>query len=423
MNILIIGSGGREHALAWKIRQSKRVKNIWIAPGNGGTGLVGTTIPLQSNDLVGLFTFAKKNAIDLTIVGPEAPLAMGIVDFFEKEGLAIFGPTKQAARLETSKAWAIKFMKRHHIPHPKSHIFDSFNQAQTFIKQSSWKTYVIKADGLASGKGVILTDSKKEAIQTAQDMLAGQAFGKAGKQILIQEKLTGYEISIVALADGTRAIPLPPAQDHKRIYAGDKGPNTGGMGAYAPVSFLSHSLLSTIKQTILRPLMAGMRKEGHPYKGVIYPGLMITPDGPKVLEFNCRFGDPETQPQMMLLKSDLIDAIEACIHGNLTAQHLLFKKGSAVCVVAASKGYPTSYEKGVLIQGLDTKINPDVQIFHAGTKRQGKEVITDSGRVLGITAYGSTIKIARKKAYDSLGKQTIHFNGMQYRADIAYQAL
>src|SRR3989344_1215411 len=418
--ILIVGSGGREHALGWKLKQSPKVGTIYFAPGNGGTANIGTNLPIKANDVLALTKFAIKQKIRLTIVGPEAPLVAGIVDYFRQKNLAIFGPTKKAAKLESSKSWALQFMKRHHLPHPEFKVFGDTKLAKKFIQDSQWSEFVIKADGLALGKGVLIANSKKEALQAIEEMTG---FGEAGKTFIIQEKLQGYEVSVVAFTDGKIIVPLLPAQDHKRIFDGDRGPNTGGMGAYAPVPTVDKKLTTLIQKNILQPFLQGIIKDKLDYRGVIYPGLMITNDGPKVLEFNVRFGDPETQPQMMLLESDLIEIIEACIGGTLSPELVTFKKGSALCITLSAKGYPTSYKKGEEIHGLSVELNDNVQVFHAGTSREDGNIVTTGGRVLSVTATGKTLEEAHKAAYQAIGKDGIWFEGMEYRTDIASQAL
>jgi len=419
--MLIIGAGGREHAIGWKLHQSLKVNTIFFAPGNGGTAQIGKNIDLS--DIGDLIAFAKENEVGLTVVGPEAPLADGIVDTFHRHKLRIFGPSKMAARLETSKAWAVEFMQRHHIPCPESYIFSDVKQAKEHIINSAWKQFVIKADGLAAGKGVVLASSKKEATQAVERMMVSKAFGDAGGKILIQEKLDGYEVSIIAFADGKTAVQMAPTQDHKRAYDGDRGPNTGGMGAYAPVGKVNASFLQSVDETILKPLMSGMREEGYPYVGAIYPGIMVTKSGPKVLEFNARFGDPETQPQMMLLESDLYNILKACTDETLSEELVQFKSGAAICVVLASKGYPGSYQTGKQIYGLESITDPDIQLFHAGTKKDGNQVVTAGGRVLAVTAYDSTLQKARDTVYEAIGAEGVHFEEMTFRTDIAWQGL
>ncbi len=422
MKVLIIGSGGREHALGWKLKQSPQVKKIYFAPGNGGTEKIGENIKIAAEDIKKLLKFALTNEIDLTVVGPEAPLALGIVDVFLKKNLLIFGPTKKAALLESNKAWANKFMKKYHIPHPQSFIFSEYDKAVSFLKTYSGLV-VVKASGLALGKGVVIPKNKKEAIEAVKKIMVKREFGEAGNKTVIQEKLDGQEISILAFTDGKTIIPLLAAQDHKRIFDQDKGPNTGGMGAYAPVPLVTKKLINEINTTILKPTILGMKKEGAPYKGVLYAGLMITKNGPKVLEYNCRFGDPEVQPLLMLLRNDLLPLILACVKGRLSKQKIAFKRGSSICVVLASKGYPGHYQKGKTIDGLNIKQNHDLQIFHAGTIQNNNQTLTSSGRVLGVTGYGKNLKEAIKKVYKIIGKNGVNFEGMQYRKDIAQKAL
>lgn len=405
---LIIGSGGREHALGWRISRDAQSPELFFAPGNAGTEEVGKNIPIGAEDVSGLAAWAKEHRPDLTVVGPEAPLAAGIVDMFEKERLPIFGPTKKAAMLEASKAWAVGFMARHDIPHPRSRVFRDVDEATRFIKNAPWSEMVIKASGLAAGKGVILPDTREEAETVVCNMLSGETFGDAGRTIVIQERLFGPEVSVLAFCDGKRAVPLLPARDHKRLLDGNGGPNTGGMGAYAPVPDID---IEEIHRTILQPTVDSMRKEGYPYKGVLYAGLMLTAQGPKVLEYNARFGDPETQPLMMLLASDLAPILLACIQGSVRPEMVQFRSGAAACVVLASSGYPESSAKDVRIEGLDTVCDPNIHVFHAG-----------AGRVLGVTAYGTTIGEALKRAYSAIGPDGVHFDGMQYRSDIGKKA-
>ncbi len=418
MKILIIGSGGREHALAWKISQSKKAKQIFIAPGNAGTTQIGKNIDISVDNLNSLLDFVLKEKIDLTVVGPEIPLAKGIVDIFSKKGLKIFGPSQKAARLESSKAWANRFMNRHNIPCPEFKIFSDSQKAKKFIKSSPWHKLVIKASGLAGGKGVLLPDSQEEAIKAVKRIMVDKEFKESGDTVVIQERILGEEVSLIAFSDGKTVVPLLPAQDHKPVYDSDQGPNTGGMGAYVPVPFINSTLIDEIKNTILQPAIDGMRQEGHPFKGMLYAGLMIISDGPKVLEFNVRFGDPETQPQMMLLKSDLLPILLSCIEGKLNSHHITFHKGAADCVVLASKGYPGSYKKGKIIYGLNSKKDQDIQVFHAGTKAGNGQILTNSGRVLGVTAYGNDIVQAFNKVYTKIGKQGVYFKDMHYRKDI-----
>lgn len=422
-SVLIVGSGGREHALGFKLRQSPAVGELYFAPGNAGTSGIGENIPIRGEDVDALIAWADQNHPDLTVVGPEAPLSEGIVDAFEERGLAIFGPNKAASQLEVSKVWATDFMERHAIPHPRSRVFTESSAALNFVQTNSWDGVVIKADGLAAGKGVIVADSKEEAEAAVRSMMVEGAFAGAGRTVVIQEKLTGPEVSVLAFCDGNVPVPLIPAQDHKRIFDGDRGPNTGGIGAYAPVPLVDGRLFDEIHRTILQPTVDGMREEGHPFKGILFAGLMLTSKGPKVLEYNVRFGDPETQPIMMLLESDLAPILASCIGGTLDQSLVRFRKGSAACVVIASKGYPESSEKGVIIEGLHASYDPNLMVFHAGTLQTDQGAVTHGGRVLGVTAYGRTIGEALSRAYGAIGSDGVHFEGMQYRRDIGGQAI
>ena len=425
MNILIIGSGGREHALAWKVSQSKHVKQIFIAPGNPGTAAIGTNVAIAVDDLSHLLVFALDKKIDLTIVGPEVPLSLGIVNLFQANKLAIFGPTKLAAQIETDKVWTTNFMEEYHIPHPESAVFTSSEKAVRFLEKNKKKQWVMKASGLAAGKGVILPETLEDAKQTVVDILDKKIFGSAGDILLLQERIAGPEISITALVDGKSFLIFPPSQDHKRVLAGNLGPNTGGMGAYAPVPFVSKKIIGQIKKTILEPFVRGMIEEGHPYQGVIYPGLMLTEKGPMVLEFNARFGDPETEPLMLLLKNDIVDLFASCINQTLNKQKLEIYKGSAATVILTAKGYPDTPEKGVVINGLAKKRNKKVMVFHAGTKETNGTIVTNGGRVLAISSHARTLEKALQNIYNSIGskKSQISFAGMHYRKDIGYQAL
>lgn len=417
-NILIIGSGGREHALGWKLKQSPQVEKIYFAPGNAGTQKIGVNIEIKATEIDKLLYFAQRMKIDLTLVGPEDPLAAGIVDLFEKNNLLIFGPSKLATRLESDKAWAIDFMKKYHIPHPASYRFNNYKDACSFFTLHKAKNFVIKASGLALGKGVILPQTKTEALDAMKRIMIEKEFGDAGNEIVIQERISGPEISLMAFSDGKTIVPLLSVQDHKRIYDNDMGPNTGGMGAYAPVPLMTKKLINKIEKTILQPTITGMKREKCPYKGILYAGLMITKQGPMVLEYNARFGDPETQPLMMLLQSDLFSIILSCIKGSLNNKQVVFRKGVSVCVVLASKGYPGKYEKGEIIHGLKKVNSKDTIIFHAGTMVKNKKTITSGGRVLGITAYAKTMKQAIKKVYSIIKDKRIYFKNLHYRKDI-----
>ncbi len=417
-NILIIGSGGREHALGWRMSMSPHILNIYFAPGNGGTSTIGKNIPIAIDDIQNLKKFAKENNIDLTIVGPELPLSLGIVDEFEKEGLVIFGPSKQAAQLESDKNFATEFMNKYKIPHPKSYIFYTPKSALAFFKSHKPSDYVIKAMGLASGKGVILPLTKQEAITAIKDFMISKIFGSAGEVIVVQEKIEGREVSVLAISDGKFLLSLLPSQDHKRLLDNNKGPNTGGMGAYAPVPFVTKELLQVIRKTILQKTINGMRKEGNEYKGLLYAGIMLTKNGPMVLEYNARFGDPETQPLMMLLESDLYELFIASISGDLKNKKIRFRKGAAICVVLAASGYPNSYITDKTIHGLKNTLQSNIAHFHAGTTKYNNKHKTSGGRVLGITAYGDSLEEASNTAYSSIGDGGIYFDNMQYRTDI-----
>lgn len=412
--LLIVGSGGREHALGWKLTQSKRVPKLFFAPGNAGTALIGENIETEADDIERLVQQASDKKIRLTIVGPELPLSKGITDAFDGAELPIFGPPPLAARLETSKIWAVDFMRRHGIPHPEGIVTNDPNRINGYVAQKGIKKVVVKKDGLAAGKGVCVPDNEGELEEFLTNRIAPR------ERILIQEYLTGFEASVLAFCDGNTAVPIIPIHDYKRLV--EDGPMTGGMGAYAsyPSERMSPQLLAQIQNEILQPTVDGMREEGHPYIGILYAGLMITKDGPKVLEYNARFGDPETQPLMMILETDLLRIIESCIFGGLKSMKIKYKNGHAVCVVLASKGYPDEPETGHIIKGLNGVKNlKGVEVFHAGTVRLGKgNVATSGGRVIGITAFGSTVDNAAKKAYSVIGKDGIYFDGMQYRKDI-----
>ncbi len=413
-NILVIGSGGREHALGWKLDGKDR--QLFFAPGNGGTVEIGKNIDISAHDVSGLVEFADDHSIDLTVVGPEQPLAEGIVDAFEEDDLSIFGPTQQAAQLETSKAFSARFMERHNIPHPTSRSFSDIDEAKAYIEKQGVGSIVIKADGLAAGKGVVLPHSNEEAVAALRAMMIDHQFGEAGNEVVIQERLVGPELSALAFCDGNTAVLLLPARDHKRAFDNDTGPNTGGMGAFAPVPGVTPEDLEQIHRTILQPTVDGMREEGTPYKGILYAGLILTDKGPKVLEYNARFGDPETQPLMMLLKSDLAPLLLASINGTLVKQTIRFRDGAAACIVLASAGYPGLYGKGKEIHLQQP--NSDIAVSHAGTLLKDGKLVTSGGRVLGVTAYGPTLREALKRAYGYIAQGSVSFDGMQYRKDI-----
>ncbi len=423
MNILIIGGGGREHALAWKIAQSPRVEKIFVAPGNAGTAreLKCENVAINAEDVDGLLRFARQNKIDLTVVGPEAPLVLGVVDKFRAANLRIFGPTKGAAQLEGSKAFTKDFLARHKIPTAAYGNFADVAAAEAYIKKSG-APIVVKADGLAAGKGVIIAQTVDEAVAAVRDMLAGNAFGEAGHRVVIEEFLEGEEASFITMVDGEHILPLATSQDHKRVGDGDTGPNTGGMGAYSPAPVVTPAIHNRIMREVIEPTVRGMKAEGHPYTGFLYAGVMIGPDGtPKVLEFNCRFGDPETQPVMMRMQSDFIELIEAAIDGKLDQAQAQWDRRAALGVVMAAGGYPDSYDKGDVIAGLPETAAADCKVFHAGTALKDGAVITSGGRVLCVTALGATVGAAQKRAYETV--RTISWRGAQFRADIGYRAI
>ncbi|WP_267256301.1 phosphoribosylamine--glycine ligase [Coxiella endosymbiont of Ornithodoros maritimus] len=423
MNILIIGNGGREHALAWKVAQSLRVEKIWVAPGNAGTAreLKTQNISIGVTDIKSLIAFAKKNQINLTLVGPEIPLAAGIVDHFQHENLTVFGPTQAAAQLETSKNFCKTFMRRHGIPTPRFETFRNTSDAFSYLEQQSFPI-VIKASGLAAGKGVVIPQSLQEAKETVIAMMEEKQFGNAGAEIVIEEFLTGEELSFIAMVDGEHILPLAGSQDHKRRDDGDRGPNTGGMGAYSPVPQLSDALQEKIMTTIMQPTVSGLRSEGILYRGFLYAGIMITSNNePKVLEFNVRLGDPETQPLMMRLCSDLIELILLALSGRLNQTQSVWDSRAALTVVLAAGGYPAQCQKGDIIQGLDQLSLPDLKVFHAGTQEINHQVVTDGGRVLGVTALGKDLREAQQKAYQAT--QLITWSNCYYRHDIGHRAI
>ncbi|MFH1361854.1 MAG: phosphoribosylamine--glycine ligase [bacterium] len=424
MKILVIGSGGREHALVWKISQSKKVLKIYCAPGNAGTATLAENVKIKADDVAGLLKFAVDNKIDLTVVGPEIPLVAGIVDLFEDAGLKVFGPNKAAAQIEGSKAFAKDFMAKYEIPTAQAGIFDNLEEALAYIDEVGGPV-VVKADGLAAGKGVIICQTKAEALSALTIIMKDKAFGAAGAKVVIEECLVGEEASIIAITDGQTILPLASSQDHKRVFDKDEGLNTGGMGAYSPAPIVTDQLMEQINREVLQPFVDGMRQEGIEYKGVIYAGIMVTKQGPKVLEFNARFGDPETQPILMRLKSDLVDLLIAAVSCELSGVRLEWDAYAAVCVVLAAGGYPGKYEKGIPITGLNKVPQlENVVVFHAGTSNVAgpkSDVVTAGGRVLGVTALGDGIKLAIKKAYQAV--DLIKFKDMHYRKDIGKKAL
>lgn len=423
MQVLIIGSGGREHALAWKAAQSPRVDRVYVAPGNAGTALEPgvRNIPIAADDIGKLLEFARQNAIGLTIVGPEAPLVAGIVDSFHEAGLPCFGPTREAARLEGSKSFCKDFLVRHGIPTAEYRMFTEDKPAEEYIRQKG-TPIVVKADGLAAGKGVVVARCEEEAIGAVRDMLSGNAFGSAGHRVVVEEFLQGEEASFIVMADGTHALPLATSQDHKARDDGDRGPNTGGMGAYSPAPVITPEIHGRVMDEIILPTLRGMAEDGTPYTGFLYAGLMILPDGtPKVLEFNCRLGDPEAQPILLRLRSDLVELCLAALQGRLDQVDAEWDPRAALGVVMAAGGYPFDYRKGDLLEGLDRVHAPGAKVFHAGTALAGQKVLTAGGRVLCVNALGSTIAEAQRNAYHLVGK--IHWPGVYYRTDIGHRAI
>jgi phosphoribosylamine--glycine ligase len=419
MKVLILGSGGREHALAWKLAQSPRISALYCAPGNGGISQIARCVPLKIQEHDRLVAFAQSEGIDLTVVGPDDALAAGIVDRFESEGLAIFGPNQAAARLESSKVFAKEFMRRHGIPTARFGHFTSSAAARDFAR-TMHLPLVVKADGLALGKGVLIAQTLDEADAAITAIMDERRFGDAGNAVVLEEFLEGPECSIHALVDGSTYLLFPGAQDHKRAFDADLGPNTGGMGTYSPTPKLTPQLEQRVRSEILDRFLAGLQADGIRYRGMLFPGLILTADGPKVLEFNCRFGDPETQVLLTQLESDLLDLLEATLHGTLCSQNPKWRAGSAVCVILASGGYPDAYETGKPIHGLDEAAHSSV-VFHAGTRLEAGSFLTAGGRVLGVTAIGSDLLTARARAYDAASK--ISFEKAHYRTDIALKGL
>jgi phosphoribosylamine--glycine ligase len=421
MRILVIGSGGREHALTWKLRQSPHADQIFCAPGNAGTGDIAENVAIPVSDLTALVRFAKENRVDLTVVGPDDPLAAGIVDLFRRENLRVFGPSKSAARIESSKIFAKELMRSQKIPTADARTFSNSSEALRYCEHSRFPI-VIKADGLALGKGVVIAADAATARSTIDEMMNQARFGDAGRRIIIEEFLRGTECSLHALVDGKNYVLLESSRDHKRALDGDQGPNTGGMGAFSPANNWNRKLQSQFDTEIMKPLLRGFLEEGVTFRGLLYPGLIITGDGPRVLEFNCRFGDPETQVLLPRMRSDLLPLLEATIDGKIEVSAIEWDTRAAVTVVLASGGYPGKYERGKSISGLDQAAKlEDVQIFHAGTKRDGSDVKTVGGRVLAVTALGSTLETARARAYEAVSR--IDFENCYYRRDIALNAV
>ena len=421
MNVLVVGGGGREHALVWKISKSPKVTKIYAAPGNAGIAELAECAPIKAEDVPGLLAFAKAKAIDLTIVGPEGPLSMGIVDEFTKAGLRIFGPTGKAAEIEASKRFSKDLMKKYHIPTAEYGVFTDKAAAAAYVREKG-APIVVKADGLAAGKGVVVAETVEEALKALDIIMTEKAYGTAGERVVIEECLRGEEASFMAFSDGRTVVPMASSQDHKRVFDADKGPNTGGMGAYSPAPVVTKQLERKVMDTIMVPTVRAMEKEGRLFKGVLYAGLMIRNNEARVLEFNARFGDPETQPVMARLDTDLIEIIEAILDGRLSTLEIKWKPESAVCIVMASGGYPGKYEKGKKITGLDTAAGlKGVLVFHSGTAMKNGDIVTDGGRVLGVTGLGPAVAAAIDNAYK--GAREISFDGAHYRRDIGARAL
>src|SRR5579864_5645693 len=421
MKVLVLGSGGREHALVWKLRQSLRISKLYCAPGNGGIAEEAECFPVDLKSLDSLTALAARLHPDITVVGPELPLTLGVVDEFTRRGWPIFGPTKAAAQLESRKSFAKEFLQRHHIPTAHYAICDSVDEVRAALGHFHVPV-VVKADGLAAGKGVVIAMSKDEALSAATEMLSGRMLGEAGARVVLEECLQGDELSFLIVSDGERVVPLVAAQDHKRVGDGDTGPNTGGMGAYSTLDIVDDKMRDWLVTHIARPVVAGMKKEGSEFKGVLYCGLMMTARGPMVLEFNCRFGDPETQPILMRLESDILEAIEASVEGRVSEGDFRWSRDASVCVVMASGGYPGRFEAGKKITGLgEAGAVEGVEVFHAGTTKREGELYTAGGRVLGVTARAPELKTAVQRAYEACGK--ISFDGAHYRKDIAARAL
>jgi phosphoribosylamine--glycine ligase len=421
MKVLILGSGGREHALAWAVKRSKRVTEIVCAPGNGGIAQIARCVPVDLKDVAAMVCLAESEKSELIIVGPEVPLSLGIVDALQERGLRVFGPTRAAAMLESSKGFAKRFLQRHKIPTANYAVCTNAAEIEKAVEYFH-PPIVVKADGLHAGKGVIICESRKTAVEAAHDLLSGKLLGETEQHIILEEFLEGDEISFLCFADGKHVLPLAPAQDHKRIGEGDTGPNTGGMGVYSTDAMLDPGMTEWVLRHIAEPTVLGMAEEDTPFTGVLYVGLMMTARGPQVLEFNARFGDPETQAILMRMESDLVDALEACIDGRLAETELHWAPGAAACVVASSAGYPGSYKTGLPITGLsDAARVPGVQVFHSGSKLADGQVLTAGGRVLGVTAVAGSLQEALGRAYEAM--ELLHFDGIYYRRDIGHRAL
>ena len=421
MNILVIGNGGREHTIVWKLSQSPRVDKIYCAPGNAGIASQAECLGIKVEDIDGLFQVARDKKIDLTVVGPEIPLSLGIVNHFEKNNYPIFGPTQEATEIESSKVFAKYLMDKYQVPTASYRVFKDYYQALLYLQQQAFPL-VIKADGLAAGKGVLIIEDLPQAEKAISQIMKEHKFGKAGKRVIIEEFLTGEEVSMLVFTDGEHFLPMTPSQDHKKISDGDQGPNTGGMGAYSPVPFFDNKTQEWVLKSIFQPVIKGMKKEGRKFKGVLYAGLILTKEGPKVLEFNARFGDPETQVILPGLKTDLIEILCATQEENLNQIKVEWTNQTSVCVVIASGGYPGKYEKGKTIVGLEDLLNKqDTMVFHAGSEKKNNKIVTSGGRVLGVTSWADTLTGAIEKAYEGVNK--IHFEKGYYRKDIGKKGL
>ena len=421
MKVLVVGSGGREHALVWKIEQSPQVDKVYCAPGNAGIARLAECVDIEDTEIARLRNFALEKDIDLTVVGPEAPLCAGLADMFRDKGLKVFGPDSRAAKLEGSKVFAKNLMQRQGIPTARFRVFNGAEQARDYVERVG-APLVVKADGLAGGKAAFVCNTEDEALTAVERIMVDREFGDSGDQVVIESKLEGEEASVLAFTDGRNIAFLPSSQDHKPVYDGDKGPNTGGMGAYSPAPVVDDDVMSTVEREVIVQAIHGMHSEERPYSGVLYAGLMITREGPSVLEFNCRLGDPELQPLIMRLKSDIVPALMATAEGRLDEAELEWDSRPSLCVILASGGYPGDYETGFPIEGVeDAEAMDDVQVFHSGTARKDGKLVTDGGRVLGVTARGDTIADAQARAYEAV--DCIHFEGMHYRTDIGQKAL
>lgn len=421
MKVLVIGSGGREHALVWKIRQSPRVRQVYCAPGNGGIGELAELVSISADDVSALSRFARDERIDLTVVGPELPLTLGIVDELERHGLRVFGPNRDGAQLEGSKAFTKELLRKHEIPTGYFSSFTDADEAMQYVHEVG-PPLVVKADGLAAGKGVVICQTVREAEEAVDEILRSRIFGEAGARIVIEEFLEGEEVSFIALTDGRTVLPFASSQDHKRAFDGDRGPNTGGMGAYSPAPVVTPAVHHRIMEEIMKPVVAALAEAKIDYRGVLYAGVIMTEAGPKVLEFNARFGDPECQALLIRLKSDIIDLMDACIDGTLDQVQVDWDTRAAVCVVLAAGGYPGAYEKGKVIRGLESLRGwQNGMVFHAGTAQRGQDLVSNGGRVLGVTGLGASVRDAVQEAYWAVDH--IEWDGMQYRRDIGHRAL